>query len=68
MKRLQNYGWFPVYNHNSTIDMNVLIIIPFVLYFSKSVIENPNKDTHGALLFSIHITPFLSFGFTWRNS
>ena len=68
MKRLQNFGWFPLYDHNGNINMKVLMIIPFVLYFSKSIIKNPNKDTHGAVLYSIHITPFLSFSFAWRNS
>ena len=54
--------------HHGTIKMNVLMVIPFILYFSKSIIDNPDKKTHGAALYSVHITPFLSFSFAWRNS
>ena len=68
MKRLRNFGWFPFYEHNGNIDMYVLMIIPFVLYFSKSVIRKPEQYKGGTTLYSIHITPFISFSFAWRLS
>jgi len=54
--------------HSGNIVMYVLMVIPFVLYFSKSIIRKPDQATGGAGLYSIHITPFFSFSIAWRNS
>ena len=53
--------------HNGNITMQVLMVIPGLLYFSKSVIKNPEKKTNGATVYSIHITPLFSLSFAWKN-
>jgi hypothetical protein len=67
MKRTNE--WFLIImNHQGKIDMTVLMIIPYILYFSKSIITKPNRLTGGTALYSIHITPFVSFSVAWRNN
>jgi len=68
MKRTGNNKWFLAQmEHTGTIKMQVLMVIPFILYFSKSLIKNSTKSG-GAALYSIHVTPFVSFSFAWRNN
>jgi hypothetical protein len=52
--------------HTGNIKMHILILIPFLLYLSKSAITNPDKST-GAFLYSVHLTPWLAFSAAVRG-
>ncbi len=41
--------------------MNVLVIVPFILYVSKSKIKKPEKKT-GGMVYTVHITPWIAIG------
>jgi len=67
MKRTSNNKWlWAKMEHSGNIVMYVLMVIPFLLYFSKSVIRKPEQYKGGTALYSIHVTPFFSFNFAWR--
>jgi len=50
------------FQHNGKIQMDVLVLIPFLLYVSRSVISNPKRKTRAGHLYSLHVTPFLAIG------
>ena len=56
-------------NANGTLQTKFYTIIPLILFFSKSRITNgsfvPHADSEPTTgkVFSVHITPFLQFGF-----
>ncbi len=49
------------FKHEGEIKMDVLVIIPFFLYVSRSKIKKPEKKS-GGVLYSLHITPWLAIG------
>ncbi len=49
------------FQHIGQIEMNVLVIVPFILYVSKSKIKKPEKKT-GGMVYTVHITPWIAIG------
>jgi len=58
-------AWLHKFVHKGDMEMKIFIIIPFLLYVSNSTIVAPNGTTRMA---SVHITPWLTFGFNWRGA
>jgi len=54
------------FEYDGNINMKVFIIIPILLYVSKSNIKAPSQKG-GANLYTLHITPFLAIGVVGRN-
>ena len=52
--------------HQGNVCTHVLIIIPYVLYISGSIVRN--HKGHESCLHAIHVTPFLAFGIHWGRS
>ncbi len=53
------------FKHEGEIKMDILVIIPFILYISKSRIKKPEKKS-GGVVWSLHITPWLAIGIVGR--
>ena len=47
--------------YKETLETRFFWLIPFVIGFSKSNVDNKAK------VFALHITPFLEIGFNWKN-
>jgi len=57
MKNLFLYKW----THKGELVTDVISIIPFLIYISRSRISHPGKRG-GGIVFALHITPFFTIG------
>ncbi len=54
------------WTHKGELETDILSIIPFLIYVSRSNISHPGKKG-GGLVYALHITPFFTIGVNWAK-
>ena len=55
------------WTHTGKLTTKVLVIIPFILYLSRSIIESDKRKTRNGIVYGLHITPFITVGINWSK-
>ncbi len=50
------------FSHRGELKTDVHVIIPYMLYVSKSTISNLTRQTREGVVYALHLTPFITVG------